>query len=180
LLLDKYLPDYHYSEKHEIGINAPAEKIYELVHNLDVSESRIIKILFALRGLPSRMLNKESMQKTRFIELERIENTEMIIGLIGQFWKPNGNLQEFEPSEFLNFNKTDFLKSVWNFHLIQKSPTVTVLSTETRIQCLGPYSKRRFSGYWFLIRPFSGLIRKEMLRAIKKKSERLHNAETNS
>jgi hypothetical protein len=171
MLLDKYLPDYHYSEKHNIIIKAPAEKIFELARHLDVSESRFIKLLFRLRGMPSKMLNREGLQRNNFIELERTYPDEIIIGLIGQFWRPDGNLQLFKPDAFVNFGKTGFLKSVWNFQLIAKSPSETLLTTETRVQCLGKDAHKKFSIYWFFVRPFSGLIRKAMLKSIKRKAE---------
>jgi hypothetical protein len=171
MLLDKYLPEYHYREKHEMVINASPAKVYELVTKLDIGESWIIKTLLALRGLPSQLINKEQMHRTRFIELENLPQKEMIIGLIGQFWKPSGNLQLFKPEEFLSFDEKGFLKAVWNFDISEQSSSTTLLTTETRIQCLGDYAKRRFSMYWFVVRPFSGLMRKEMLKAMKRKSE---------
>ncbi len=39
---------------------------------------------------------------------------------------------------------------------------------ETRVQCLGPRARRNFRLYWALIGPFSGLIRKEALRLVRK------------
>jgi hypothetical protein len=45
------------------------------------------------------------------------------------------------------------------------------LTTETRIKCLDNESRRSFGFYWMFIQPFSGLIRMEMLRAIKRKAE---------
>ena len=47
----------------------------------------------------------------------------------------------------------------------------TLLSTETRILCLGPKALKRFRAYWMVIRPFSGIVRKEWLRIAKKMAE---------
>jgi hypothetical protein len=171
-LLLRYLPRWHFQEKHSILIAASPEVIFALAERLDVSDSSIIRFLYWLRGMPARALNKQGMQSTRFIELEKISNQEIIIGLIGQFWKPNGNLQLFKPTEFIDFRRAEFLKAVWNFKIIPSSPTVSLLETETRVECLDRIAYKKFSRYWFFIRPFSGLIRNEMLRAIKKKAER--------
>jgi hypothetical protein len=170
VLLDKYLPEYTYSEKHSIIIHASPEKIFSLADQVDMSGSVIIRILFALRGMPARMLNKEGLARDKFIELETRPGHELIIGLIGQFWKSNGNLQCFEPSQFTSFKDDQFLKAVWNFELIDHSPTRVLLETETRIFCPGK-TKQKFSRYWFFVRPFSGLIRREILRSIKRKAE---------
>jgi len=41
------------------------------------------------------------------------------------------------------------------------------VATETRIRCTDDASRRAFLRYWRVIRPFSGLIRMEMLRSIR-------------
>src|SRR5688500_4197895 len=113
MLHEKYLPDFHFNEKHSLLINQSAEKIFPVVDELDFSESQIIRILFSLRGMPKSMMNKKGFALGKFTELEQIKNKEIIIGLIGQFWKLSGNLQDFAPQEFVSFNKTGFLKSTW-------------------------------------------------------------------
>ncbi len=134
-----------------------------------MSGSWIIRFLFALRGMPARMTTIRGLNKGRFITLELKENQEMIIGLIGQFWKASGNLQIFQPEDFTEWNKKGFLKATWNFELIPTTNGTQVI-TETRILCLGDDAHRKFRKYWFFIRPFSGIIRKEILRGIKKKA----------
>jgi hypothetical protein len=171
MLQEKYLPVFHFSEKHRIKISQTPEKIFPLANKLDFSRSRVIRFLFALRGLPATMMNKEGLSRGRFIELECIDNSEIIIGLIGQFWKPTGKLQKFEAHEFLSFQRPGFLKACWNFQLIPQSETLTILETETRIQCLDKNALKKFSWYWFFIRPFSGMIRLQILKSIKRSAE---------
>jgi hypothetical protein len=48
------------------------------------------------------------------------------------------------------------------------------LYTETRVRCLGASSRRWFRLYWLVIRPFSGLLRRSMLRGIR--TEAVRNA----
>lgn len=171
MLQEKYLPQCHFTEKYSVVISQPAEEIYALVDQLDFSESIIIRMLFTLRGMPARMMNKQGLQNDRFVVLEQQQNREIIIGLIGQFWRPSGNLQKFYPHEFVLFTKPGFCKATWNFRLTSQTAKTTMLETETRIFCLDERTKKKFSGYWFFIRPFSGIIRKEILRLIKKKAE---------
>jgi hypothetical protein len=47
----------------------------------------------------------------------------------------------------------------------------TRLETETRVCAMGPKAKRRFAAYWLVIRPVSGLIRRELLRAVARRAE---------
>jgi hypothetical protein len=46
-----------------------------------------------------------------------------------------------------------------------------MLATETRVLCLDDSSRRKFKLYWTLIAPFSGLIRNEALRVVKRAAE---------
>jgi hypothetical protein len=170
-LHDTYLPQYHFRERHAITVRTRAERIYPIIRNFDFSGSWLISILFMLRGLPAKMARMEGVQKERFVLLQEHVGTEIIIGLIGQFWKPNGNLKIFSPAEFASINEPGQAKATWNFRLIPQADT-TIVETETRIRCADDAAFKKFSRYWFLIRPFSGLIRREMLRAIKKSAER--------
>jgi hypothetical protein len=47
------------------------------------------------------------------------------------------------------------------------------LSTETRVHVADPAARRKFRRYWFVIRPFSGLIRILLLRAARRRAEAL-------
>lgn len=107
-----------------------------------------------------------------FVILEHQPDQEIILGLIGQFWKTNGKIQPFEAEEFTSFNNPDYVKAVWNFKITPLDGNQVRLETETRIFCQDPNVRKNFGRYWFLIRPFSGLIRKEMLKIIKRKAER--------
>lgn len=174
MLQDKYLPNYHFDEKHSIDINASVSQVFPCIEHLDFSHSRIIRLLFALRGLPPSMMNTTGLEEHRFYVLERKQDDEIVIGLIGQFWKPSGNLQVFKPNEFIPFAQPGFAKTTWNFKLEILTAQSTRLETVTRIFCTDTQSKIKFSRYWFFIKPFSGLIRKEMLRALKRKVETTH------
>ncbi|HYG20733.1 MAG TPA: hypothetical protein VD816_17465 [Ohtaekwangia sp.] len=168
---DTHLPHYQFREYHTITVRAKPERIYPMIRSFDFSGSKLIKILFMLRGLPAVMVRMEGVQKEKFVLLQEQMNTEIIIGLIGQFWKPDGNLKVFSPAEFATIDEPGHAKATWNFRLVPQADT-TVVETETRIHCTDSEALRKFSRYWFLIRPFSGLIRREMLKAIKKSAER--------
>lgn len=74
------------------------------------------------------------------------------------------------PLDFCEFEKPGYAKAVWNFSVTEVGSR-SRLTTETRIKCLDDESRRSFGRYWTLIRPFSGLVRMEMLRTIKRRVE---------
>ena len=172
MLQEKYLPDFHFNEKHSIQISASPGRVSNLMTKLDVSSSWIIRILLTLRGIPRKTsFGIERWKKMGFQILEQQEGREIILGLIGQFWKPSGNIHRFEVNEFVGFKSDQFAKATWNFEIIPMGESRIVVETETRIQCANDNVRKNFGRYWFFIKPFSGLIRMEILKIVKKKAE---------
>ena len=59
---------------------------------------------------------------------------------------------------------------MWNFR-IDPSRGGCRLRTETRIDCVDAAALWRFRVYWTLVGPFSGLIRRDLLRLIRREAE---------
>lgn len=138
-------------------------------------------MLFAMRGLSSsggpqatkpRPVVKV-VERLGFVRLVENPPHEIIIGVVGRFWTPTGDLRDVEPGAFAGFDESGYAKAVWNFRIAPASADCVRVSTETRIRCLDRGSRRKFRLYWMVIGPFSGLIRKEMLREIRGRAESL-------
>lgn len=179
MLIDEFMPIYDFDEKHEINIRASRETVYAALSSFDFNESAIIRWLFRLRGLASKNLcdataqtqTLRDMTKFGFVVLGEKPSEEILLGLVGKFWKPTGNLQKIEAVDFLAFEKTGYAKAAWNFALTQSAAKETRLTTETRVRCTDDASRESFGFYWTFIKPFSGWIRQEMLRLVKQKAE---------
>lgn len=173
-LLDEVLPVYDVSAEYSIQIHASPDRIYQVLQN-GVPSGTITKMLMLLRGIPRFFSTKRTRQpEGGFFKLKQLQNREIVIGIAGQFWKavatpiPIHNLDEF-----IDFQKAGFCKAALNLRIHQKGKEC-VLTTETRVLCFGS-AKEDFLSYWNFIAPFSGLIRKEILRKIKKKAEEFHH-----
>lgn len=169
--IDQFLPEYQFSNAHRITINASAEKIYYSIFELDMGKSPLIRILFLLRGMPISSLSFKELEHSGFSVLGEQPGSELLLGIAGQFWKLKGNMQKVDSENFISFHKPGYAKAVWNFYLRETGEDETILSTETRIYCADPKSVWRFRFYWLVIAPFSGWIRREMLRQIKAATE---------
>ena len=170
MLIDEFLSEYDFVETHGISIHARAEDIYRAAGEVDFSESLLIRSLLFLRGLSTEKVTLESLKRSRFEILGETPGREILLGLVGRFWTINGDLKKIDADSFRKFNASGYAKAVWNFALRPDGPDVR-LTTETRIRCMDADSRRRFGFYWMFIRPFSGLIRTEMLRLIKNRAE---------
>jgi hypothetical protein len=173
MLQNKYLPQFDFSSAHSIIVNAPISKIFPLIREFKIKNPPVSYWLMKLRGMSAPThFSIQHLENSRFVLLEEVLNKEIILGIIGQPWKLEGNLQIFQPHEFISFKNSDFIKATWSFELVKHTNTQTEVKTETRILCLSELVRRRFSRYWFFIKPFSGLIRKQLLKGIKREMER--------
>ena len=165
--IDEFLPQYDFSEKHEIFIPVSPDKAYEALKKVDLSQSWITMLLLGLRGItPER--NNLFIDKI-FTALADEQGKEIVWGMVAQPWTPTGHIRHVDKEEFTQFNTPDFAKMAWNmsFHAVEGG---TLAKTETRILCMDASSKTKFRVYWFFVKPFSGIVRKEMLKLIKKQS----------
>lgn len=168
MLIDSFLPAYDFSETHDIRIRATAEKVFRALNEVDMRESPIVRWLVFLRGISTEKMTLREMRLFETLGVNK--NRELLLGLAGRFWTLRGDLQKIDAGNFREFNEKGFAKAVWNFSL-DEADGETNLTTETRIACTDAESRRNFGFYWTFIQPFSGLIRKEMLKTIKRKAE---------
>lgn len=167
-IIDKYLPSYTFREYHEIPIKAPALETYNCAKQLDFSKSAFIRLLFKIRGLPTKRMTIDGfVSDMGFTKLEENPPEEFLVG----FWvkrkiHPIPNFEAFTSNTI-----SPRLKAVWNFKIDAVDADEVILSTETRVLCMGTAAKISFGFYWMIIRFFSGEIRKIMLRLIKASAE---------
>ena len=181
MLIDSFAPNPDAAETHRIAIAAPPEVVYRTLWTADLGHSPIIKLLLALRSLPG-FIAHHSLPENQAITLQTIIDSgfgllaedpdqELVLGVTGRFWRAAGNLSPFDRADFEKPVAAGFARAVWNFSLRDSQHDRTILATETRIICGDDSSRRKFRVYWILVRPFSGLIRQLMLRAVKHECE---------
>src|SRR5262245_19488303 len=128
-----------------------------------------------LRGIPRLFRKNRSgdvSPENAFYCLKQLENRVVVIGIIGQFWKPVAHPIKINSlEEFLSFDRDGFCKAALNLRIVESAPAVCDVITETRVLSYGR-AEAEFREYWRVIAPFSGLIRREILRKIKQRAER--------
>ena len=170
-LLDIVLPRYDVSACYSIRIQAPPERIYRVLQQ-GVPTGAFTKILMGLRNMP-RILNKKKAPAPNdaFYRLMQLENREIVVGIIGQFWRSVSNPLPINGlDEFLAFERAGYSKAAMNLCIIPLNARECKVITETRVVSYGK-AREHFKNYWHVIGPFSGMIRKEILRKIKSKAE---------
>ena len=172
--IDEYLTNPDFSARYEIRINAPAPVVYRCLLRSDFSELWLVRLLVTVRSgkrLPRSPLPcdlRQRLQVTGFVILAEGAGQELVLGVAGRFWRPDGGrCTDLTPDEFSEFSHLGYAKAAWNFRLRSDSAETTLLSTETRIKCFGQAALWKFRLYWSLVGPFSGLMRKAILKQVK-------------
>jgi hypothetical protein len=179
MLIDDFLPGYDVRERHRTRVRAPISEVYQAVRQFDIGGAKLTMFLMRLRGMRAGLSSPscftlDDFLKRRFILRGERPNEELLLGLVGRFWTPSGELLRLDAREYRSFSEPGYAKAAWNFSLSEQPDGCVLLETETRVFCLDEASRRRFRLYWLLIGAFSGLIRREMLRAIKRDAESSH------
>jgi hypothetical protein len=179
-LIDKFLPRYQFSERHQATVRCRPGELLDVVQNFHPPKDRLGEIAMSARQLPARLMHWMAPSRVpppspftfaNFTPLDRDGDREIIAGLVGKFWRPDfGLLAIKSPSEFLTCNPPKTAKLVIGF-LAEQIGETTRLTTETRVYCPDRYSLMMFTPYWFAIRPVSGLLRRRALGTIRRIAE---------
>lgn len=169
---------YDVSEYHETIVRAPIRRVYDALQTADLGGSFIVHSLLSLRALPNLFSRQRSNRNQRidlasvlqngFVLLGENPPNEIALGVVGRFWAAAGGRCHMRDADaFRDFDQSGYAKAVWNFSLVEEGAATTRLATETRVRCTDDRSRWRFRLYWSVIGHFSGLIRREVLRAIR-------------
>ena len=182
--LDEVLPAYRFRERHRRTIAATPDNVWSALHAFTLQDMPLSALLMGIRAIPSRLFgrNERSGRVSRkpFIDLFIAGGFRMLVddpphvlvaGAAIQPWRlVNGEVADVSNLRgFRTFNRPGFVLAVLSFEL-EVVKRGTRLSTETRVQPTDSAAGRAFLPYWLVIRAGSGLIRREMLRAIARRS----------
>lgn len=173
-VLNSLLPEYQFSEHHTTVVLGKQDRVFEAVEAMDLSDSRVARVLMRLWRIPAKMLSKKvsdrNMSVADFIPLVRTPHTDLARGLIGGRNAP-ADKSAVDAEAFRAFDEPGCIKLVWAFWLTDLGDDRIRVDTETRVLCTDKKTLRAFTVYWLIIRPWSGLIRMRLLASIKRTAE---------
>lgn len=168
-LIDRYLPHFTFGHRYDIAIDSDdLNEVYAIARDLDLSRSPVVPLLFKLRGLPVSRLNARAFTAAMgWTDLEESAPDEFLIG-----YRRRGRLEPLLHPHGAATDPADVTqKVVFSFRFSRQGDRKVLVDTETRVLCIGRAATFQFWLYWLAIKPFSGLIRREILRLIKQEAE---------
>ncbi|WP_049558374.1 hypothetical protein [Nonomuraea sp. SBT364] len=164
------------AERHELHVRQRPESVWAALNTLSPGELPLVGLLMGLRSAPAKGAGEAptmlgTMIGRGWFELATEPQRYVVLGSISQFWRlrPGEFRRTCPAGRFRDYDAPGFAKSASVFEVI---PTEhgTLLRTETWVTAGSAATRRRMLAYWRLIRPFSGVIRRVMLRAIARKA----------
>jgi hypothetical protein len=184
--LDYVLPVYRHRERHGSQIAAAPEAVWSALCGLSAGELRLTRALTTIRALPARLPGGrmpgggiaadrgfiEAFLARGYRELLSDPPSTLVAGAAAQPWRLRGGetADVVDLAGFRAFARPGFVLIATSFE-VEPLGDGTRLSTETRVQPTDAAAARAFRPYWWAIRAGSGLIRRDVLRAVRRDAE---------
>lgn len=168
-LIDCFLPEWDQRERHDTFVAAPPARVDLAMRSLSARELPLARALTTLRGIGKLTQGPtvlETMQRAGFAILGDWPGEEIVLGVAGRPWRTQ--IDRFD--EFHAYDRPGSIRAVTNFVMAAEDGGTRV-TTETRIKATDVDGRRWFRLYWLVVMPGSALIRREMLRALRKRAE---------
>ena len=141
--------------RHAVSARGSAATLDGALREVTFGDVPLVRALVFARGLglPPREHRVVDAIRRRAHVLEDEPGQGIAVTLEGQFWRLRGRGPEPPATAIIRFDAADGL-----------------LATETRVK-VPAASRARFVRYWRIVKPLSGLIRSQVLRAAKRRAE---------
>lgn len=151
-LVDSWIgPTARRVKLHEVTLHAPPPRAYRAVLDLPLSDLPVTRALFVLRGISHQ----------RDMTVRELFTT-----------PPFRLLEEQEPVEIVFEIARRQFRAVANFRFDPQGSDVRV-QTATWVETWTWPARMVFAVYWLFVGPFSGLIRRELLSAARRRAGKI-------
>jgi len=195
MLIDRYLPTFDATQIEHIVIDADLETAWAALRDLDLLRvhTPLLDAAMFARGVPIKVaswfgptstpaalpaqlrLTGDSVEMQGWLPLGQLAGREIALGAIGRFWRPNiewYDVTTMTPEQFAAFDSPGWGRIAANFSLRPYGKHRTLASYEARTAVIGSDAARRFTRYWWMVRPFVGHIMRATLDTLRKTAER--------
>ena len=174
LELDDIIPSPHFRERHERLIAAPAGAVWDALWQLRLEDLALSRALMRVRTFGGRlpMATEPFLERGPVPVLDSQAGRAVVAGGVLQPWKLRGGQRPpaLDAAELRAFAEPGWVKTGYDF-VVEDRGAGTHAATETRVQATDARTRVRFAINWAVVRPGSGLIRRDILRAVARAVE---------
>jgi len=178
--LDAFMPEYNFHERHEIAIQAPPDRVRAALDHVSWADIGVMETLGRIRSIamggsaargglpPTPIVDSVRDPRSGFFLLDDTSH-EFVFGLAGQPW--NNAAIRLTAAEFRTWAKPGNIKVAANFLIQAAGDNRSLVATETRIAGCDAASRKKMAQYWALVYPGSGMVRRSLLEAVRRRAE---------
>lgn len=176
--LEELLPVWDHREVHRRAVAAPPDRVWDAIWDLRVRDLSVTGALTRLRGGPSAWRRDPGAAENRNLRVIDVMAPKVLVAqapeelLLVDVARYTGSkpsrpraAADWTVEDFAAYTEPGWSKVGMDFRLVP-TPGGTELVTETRVFSTDPATRRSFSAYWLAVRAGSGLIRRDLLRAV--------------
>jgi len=165
--LDRVMPAWHFSERHAVDVDAPPERALAAACEVRLRDIPLAWALLVARGLARNVGERTFvglMLGGGFVVAAEEPGRELVLVGVGRPWRLSERLRR-------DVDAVTFAEPGWARMAMTLRAEPGRLVTETRVALTDEAARRAFHRYWLVVRPFSGLTRRLLLRAAKRAAE---------
>lgn len=165
--LEQLLPQAFRHETHRRAVAAPQAVVRAAIERVDLHDLPLTRLLMGIRSLGRwRGTGKAIDALPPRVVAEDDDSLLMTLAI-----HRRARRTEFPTVDHLNgYAEPGWLVIGMDLRVTAEGER-SLISTQTAVRATDPGTRRIFAAYWFLIRAGSGLIRRELLRAIARRAE---------
>jgi len=176
-VLDGLIPEPQRLELDHVDVAAPPDEAWRAVRHRDLARSPLVRALFSIRTIPSRLRGEEvqptAMRIDDIVSSDRPgfrllaeSDREVAVGAIGKVWEPDIPFVDAPSAEkFLRFEEPGYAKVAWALRVLPRGDSGSRIEIEVRVSTTDEESWRKFRRYFRFIGPASRWIRHHLLNA---------------
>lgn len=187
--LDRLIPRARKLELDGVDVAVSPEEAWERIRHGTLAESPLVRALFSMRTLPSRVAGsraeragevekdelrlriddmRSSPEKPGFQVLVDRPPHEIAVGAIAKVWQLDIPFVHVADADaYRRFDEPDWIKVAWALRVEPRGEHDAHIALELRVDATDDEAWRRFSRYFVLIGPASHFIRKTLLAALQ-------------
>ena len=182
-MLEDLVPTPRKLELNSVDLAAPPTVIWNHIRHADLADSPLVRALFALRTLPSRLGGRpaelpgihiddlrSTAERPGFQLLGEEPPRELTVGAIGKVWQLDILFVHVGgPQAYADFAEPGWIKVAWAIRVEPLGATSSRVVVEVRVDATDDASWEKFTQYWHLIGPGSHFIRHALLAGLRRR-----------
>ncbi|MCI9887416.1 hypothetical protein JT358_02915 [Micrococcales bacterium 31B] len=166
--LAQIMPDAEFGEVHSGIVDAPADRVWSALQVMTWGDLKVGRALLALRGIPSDSPEPwyATFEGAQFAEREP---RHWMFATLSKPWHPRP-----APSPARSLDQVrdctapGWLKMGMEWTLHDLADGRTAVETRTLCAPTDAHARRRFALYWRVVGPLSGVLRQDMIGALRR------------